>query len=125
MQVSVEKTKSLVVSKEPIRCKLEFKNRVVEQVMPFKYLGCHVTSDRNRYNEVKDQTIRGARISGCLKDIAWRNKFMSTEAKVKIYKAVETRPDTTRTEQLLRSTETLKSILGLTLWDKIRSKDIR
>ena len=55
---------------------------------------------------------------------------------MKIYKAavrpiisyaVETRADTTRTEQLLRSTEmkTLRSILGLTLWDKIRSKDIR
>ena len=27
MQVSVEKTKSLVVSKEPIRCKLEFKKK--------------------------------------------------------------------------------------------------
>ena len=75
-------------------------------------------------------------MSGCLKDIVWRNKFMSTEAKVKIYKAavrpiityaVGTRADTTRTEQLLRSTEmkTLRSILGLTLWDKIRSKDIR
>ena len=136
MQVSVEKTKSLVVSKEPIRCKLEFKKRMVEQVMAFKYLGCHLTSDRNLYNEVKDQAIRGARMSGCLKDIVWRNKFMSTEAKVKIYKAavrpiisyaVETRADTTRTEQLLRSTEmkTLRSILGLTLWDKIRSKDIR
>ena len=51
MQVSVEKTKSLVVSKESIRCKLEFKNRMVEQVMTFKYLGCNVTSDRNLYNE--------------------------------------------------------------------------
>ena len=135
-KVSVEKTKSLVASKEPIRCKLEFKNRVVEQVMAFKYLGCHVTSDRNLYNEVKDQTIRGARMSGCLKDIVWRNKFMSTKAKVEIYKAavrpmityaVKTRADTTRTEHLLRSAEmkTLRSILGLTLWDKKKSKEIR
>ena len=106
MQVSVENTKSPVVSKKPIRCKLEFKKRMVEQVMAFKYLGCHVTSDRSLYNAVKDQTIRGAGMSGCLKDIVWRNKFMSTEAKVKIYKAaarpniiyaVETRADTTRT----------------------------
>ena len=56
-------------------------------MMAFKYLECHVTSDRNLYNEVKDQTIRGAHISGFLKDIVWRNKFMSTEAKAKIYKA--------------------------------------
>ena len=66
MQVSVEKTKSPVVSKDPTR-KLEFKNRMVEQVMAFKYLGCRVTSDRDRYVEVKNQTIGGARISGCLK----------------------------------------------------------
>ena len=41
--------------------------------------------------------------------------------------AVQTRADTTRMEQLLRSTEmkTLRSILDLALWDKIRSKDIR
>ena len=84
MQISVEKIKH---SKEPIRCKLDFKIRMVEQVMAFKYLGRHVTSDHNLYNEAKDQTIRGARISGCLKDIVWRNKFMNTEAKVKIYKA--------------------------------------
>ena len=99
---------------------------MVEQGMAFKYLGCHVTSDSNLHNEVKDQTIRGARISGRLKDIVWRNKFMSTAAKVRIYKAavrpiisyaVETRADTTRTEQLLRSTEmkTRRCILGLTL----------
>ena len=41
--------------------------------------------------------------------------------------AVETRADTTRTEQLLRSAEmkTPRYILGLTLCVKIRSKDIR
>ena len=65
-----------------------------------------------------------------------RNNFMIKEAKVKICKTavrpittygVETRADTTRTEQLLRSTEmkTLRSILGLNLWDKVTSKDIR
>ena len=55
---------------------------------------------------------------------------------MKIYKAsvrpiityaVEARADTTRTDQLLKSTEmkTLRSKLGLTPWDKIRSENIR
>lgn len=61
---------------------------------------------------------------------------MNTKAKVKIYITAVTpiiiygvgvRADTTRTEQLLSLTEirTMRSILGKTLWDKIRNKDIR
>ena len=94
---------------------------MIEQVMKFKYLGCQITSDRNLTSEVREQTIKGAIISGCLRDITWRNKYMSTEAKIKIYKAAvgpivtygaETRADTERTKQLMRSAEmrTLRSI---------------
>ena len=61
---------------------------------------------------------------------------MSTEAKIRIYKVVvrpimtygaETRADTERTKQLMRSAEmiTLRSITGRTLWDRVRNKDIR
>ena len=75
--------------------------------MSFKYLRCLVTSDRNLYNEVKDQALRCATISGCLKDIVWRNKYMSTEAKVKIYNAA-VRPIITYSVERLESTQ---------LWD--------
>ena len=52
-------------------------------------------------------------------------KIYHTAVRTIITYAVENRVDTTRTGHLLRSTErkTLRSILGLTLWDKIRSKE--
>ena len=61
---------------------------------------------------------------------------MSTESKVKIYKttvrpiltyAAETRADTSKTKQLLRTTEmnTLRTIVGKTRRDRIRNVDVR
>ncbi|CAG9830839.1 unnamed protein product [Diabrotica balteata] len=47
MRISVEKTKCIVISKEPRRCKLEIDGKIVEQVMKFNYLGVEVTSDRD------------------------------------------------------------------------------
>ena len=104
--------------------------------MSFKYLGCHITSDRNLYKEVKEQTIKGSKISGHLRDVVWINPFMTIESKMKIYKTTvrpittyeaETRAETERTKQLLRTTEmkTLKSAIGVTLWDRMRNKDVK
>jgi hypothetical protein len=61
---------------------------------------------------------------------------MSTESKIRIYKtcmrpmvnyAAETRAETSKTKQLLRSAEirVLGNIKGVTLRDRIRSDDIR
>ena len=60
---------------------------------------------------------------------------MMAESKIKIYKAVvrpimtycaETRADTTKTKQLLRTTEmnTLRAILGKTRFDRMKNIDI-
>lgn len=136
MQISVQKTKSLAVSREPRRCKLAVYNRSVEQVMTFKYLGANITSNRNLKEEVKAQTTKASQISGYLRDIIWRNKYMSTRSKVRIYKtcvrpvmtyAIETRAENTITKRLLRTTEmrTLRSIAGYTLYDQKRSEEIR
>ena len=61
---------------------------------------------------------------------------MTIESKMKIYKSTvrpittygaETRAETERTKQLLRTTEmkTLRSAIGVTLWDRMRNKDVR
>lgn len=44
MEISTEKTKELAVSKELVRYKLEIKNKIMEQVMSFTYLGVEITS---------------------------------------------------------------------------------
>ncbi|XP_050516917.1 uncharacterized protein LOC126891697 [Diabrotica virgifera virgifera] len=80
--------------------------------------------------------MKAAGISGYLKEIVWKNKYLNTESKVKIYKttirpiityASETKPDTNRTLQMMRTVEmrTLRSIQGKTLRDRIRCEDVR
>ena len=56
MAISIEKTQSLTVNKEPKRCKLAANNQSIEQVMNFKYLGVIITISRNRKKEVKAQS---------------------------------------------------------------------
>jgi hypothetical protein len=91
---------------------------------------------RDLKQEVRTQATRAARISGCLYNLIWLNKYMLTESKVRIYKtnvrpvltyASETRAETTYTQQLLRTTEmkTRRAIHGKTLGDKIRSDQLR
>jgi hypothetical protein len=80
--------------------------------------------------------MKAARISGCLYNLIWNNKYMSMDCKVRIYKtnvhpvltyASETRAETAYTQQLLRTTErkTIRAIHGKTLRDKIRSEHLR
>lgn len=136
LTLSTKKTKTLTISKEPLRCKLQLYDKVIEQVMSFTYLGIQITSHQDLETEVKTQSIKALRISGCLNNAVWSNKFLKTEAKVRIYKtmirpiltyAAETRPDTSKTRQMLETAEmkTLRRILGVSLFDKQRSEDIR
>jgi hypothetical protein len=102
----------------------------------FNYLGAEISAKRDLKQEVRTQATRAARISGCLYNLIWLNKYMSTKSKIRIYKtnerpvltyASETRAETTNTPTLLRTTEmkTIRAIHGKTLRDKIRSDQLR
>ena len=102
----------------------------------FNYLGAEISANRDLKQEVRTQVMRAACISGCLYNLIWLNKYMSTESKVRIYKTIvrpvltytsETRAETTYTQQLLRTIEmkTISAIHGKTLRDKIRSDQLR
>ncbi|XP_055378969.1 uncharacterized protein LOC129610426 [Condylostylus longicornis] len=136
MKISIEKTKCMTIAKEPIRCKLSSEDQSIEQVMSFKYLGVEITSHRDNNKETQVQTAKASAISGYLRDVIWKNKYMLIENKVRVYKtcvspimtyAAETRADTSSTKQRLRATEmqTLRQICGYTLLDKKRSADVR
>lgn len=86
MEISVAKSKSLTISKEPRRCKLAIYNEPVEQVMSFNYLGVGITSSRDLQKEVKCQITKATLIAGYLRDVIWRNKHMTIEGKTRIYK---------------------------------------
>lgn len=38
MKIATTKTKSMIIAKNPIRCKLEMENEMIEQVIKFTYL---------------------------------------------------------------------------------------
>ncbi|KAL6421250.1 hypothetical protein ACFW04_013665 [Cataglyphis niger] len=72
-----------------------------------------------------------SRIADYFSDIVWRNKYMSTKNKIRIYKtcirpiltyAAETRVETSRTKKMMRTTEMriLRAIKGVSLRDILR-----
>lgn len=136
MNIATSKTKSMTFSRDIIRCKLVVENEIVEQVMQFKYLGADITSGHDPVKELRGQINKALVMSGCLRDVAWNNKYMRRDSKVRIYKTcvrpimtygIETRADTTRTKTLLRTAEmkTLRVIAGKTLRDHERNANIR
>lgn len=136
MEISIPKTKSMVISRTQIRCKLELENKIIEQIMTFTYLGAEITSDRQTTSETRHAAQKAMKISGALSTIIWRNKYLSNKTKVRIYKAcvrpvltyaVETRAETAKTKQIFRTTEmrTLRAIRRVSLQDRMRSNEIR
>lgn len=69
MVISIEKTRSMVIPKEPIRSKLVVNDEFIEQLMKLNYLGIEASSDRNIIRKVQTQADKANRISGYLKDI--------------------------------------------------------
>lgn len=70
----------MVIAKKLIRCKLVVNDHIIEQVMSFSYLGVETNSDRYLMNEARTQANKAARIADYLRDIVWRNKYMSTKS---------------------------------------------
>jgi hypothetical protein len=136
MEISLNKTKSLTISRNYTKCEVKLRGTMIEQVPKFNYLGAEISAKRDLKQEVRIQVMKAARISGCLYKLIWNNKYMTMDCKIRIYKtnvrpvltyASETRAETVYTQQLLRTTEmkTIRAIHGKTLRDKIRSEQLR
>lgn len=74
MQVSVAKIKSVVISKDPIRCKLVVNDGIIKQVMTFNYLGVEVSANLDKTREVRYQTNKANWVYGRVREIIWNNK---------------------------------------------------
>ena len=126
----------MVISKTPLTCNLKINNTPIEQLSRINYLRVEISSLRSVGGEVKSHVVKGARISGCLYSLIWKNKYLSPEGKVWIYKTcvrpvitygAESRADTTLTKQLLKTIEMriIRTIHGKTIRDKIRSENLK
>ena len=88
LKISSKKTKSLIISKEPLKCNLQVNNINVEQVTSFNYLGVQITSSKDLTTEVRHQAIKAPRISGCLNETIWSNKYYRMKLKYAFIKVL-------------------------------------
>ena len=73
MEISLKKSKCLSIFKINQKCEIKLGDTILEQVSKFNYLGIEMSSNGN-LREVKTQVTKGARISGCLKNLIWQNR---------------------------------------------------
>lgn len=78
----------MIISKEPEIHKLELDSRIIEQIITLSYLGVEMTSSRNLIQEVTTLANKAAKMSGCRYGTIWKNKHMTMDSKMKIYKRV-------------------------------------
>ena len=55
--------------------------KMVEQVKEFNYFGVKIVSSGNVATEIKTQVQKAARVTGCLNELVWKNKYMRKETK--------------------------------------------
>ncbi|XP_043494653.1 uncharacterized protein LOC122519338 [Polistes fuscatus] len=136
MVISTSKTKCMTTSKIPLRCKLVVDGSIIQQVMKFDYLGIEISSFGEIETEVRIQVVKATRAAAQLNDTIFRNKHLRIDTKSRIYKATirpiltyaaETRPETSKTRQLMEAVEMkiIRRITGKSLWDRQRSEALR
>ncbi|XP_048521459.1 uncharacterized protein LOC125504114 [Dendroctonus ponderosae] len=77
MTISINKAKGMKIAREPVRCKLAIEDKIIEQVLQFRYLGVDLSSS---HDPVKDPRSKINKAAG------WANQYMRTKSNVKIYK---------------------------------------
>jgi hypothetical protein len=83
MEISLSKTKSLVISRNNIKCEVKLRDTVIEQVPKFNYLEAEISAKRELKQEVRTQATSAAGISGCLCNLIWPNKNCICQQKVR------------------------------------------
>ena len=66
MEISLNKTKSMTISRNYTKCEVQLRGTPIEQVPKFNYLGAEIPAKRDLKQEVMTQVMKAARISGCL-----------------------------------------------------------
>ena len=121
----------MTICQVPIRCKLVIDNNIIEHISNFQYLSTNITSYGCLNEEVLLQNNKANRISECLRDTIWSNKYLRTDAKVRIYKSI-IRPILAYKAKKLgpiqqrnKWNENFKTVAIKTIRDRIRNEKIR
>jgi hypothetical protein len=76
MEMSLSKTKSLTISRHNIKCEVKLRDTTIKQAPKFNYLGVEISAKRDLKQEVRMQATKATRISCCLYNPIWFNKYM-------------------------------------------------
>ena len=68
LKISSKKTKSLIISKEPLKCTLQVYNTTIEQVTSFNYLGVQTTSGGPRWRSWLRHCATSQKVAGSIPD---------------------------------------------------------
>ena len=85
MLIYVKKIETMVITKEPIECKLAVHQQLITQKINCDYLAGKISSSRNKNQEVRNQAIKAARIFGYVRDLVWKSP-KDSKVRINIYR---------------------------------------
>uniref|UniRef100_A0A146KQ35 RNA-directed DNA polymerase from mobile element jockey n=1 Tax=Lygus hesperus TaxID=30085 RepID=A0A146KQ35_LYGHE len=136
MRVSLEKTKTMVISRQRSRHEIRAKGRVLDQVREFKYLGVMISEDGKLTNEINARVAAAGKLYQAVNSKFLRKREVTDRTKVSVYKSTyvpilthscESWATTSKTESRIQAAEMryLRRVVGATRRDRIRNTTIR
>ena len=139
LKINIEKTKKMMIlPKQKILPKITPDNNLLEkiEVKHFKYLGVFLTNEVSLDTEVNARVKKASMAFGCLKKLVWYQPAIKYSTKYRLFKAVilpvllfESESWAPLNHHLQRLNtfvnQCLQTILGFSLFDKIKNTQIR
>ena len=136
MKISTAKTKVLHLSRNPDQCVLQVNGATLKQVEKFRYLGVAFTSDGRQDEELHTRIGKASAVMRTLHYSIVMKQELSKKAKLSIFKAVFVpiltygheswvMTERMRSQVLASEMRFLRRIEGVTLFNKVRSSEIR
>ena len=136
MKICTAKTEVLHLSRNPDQCVLQVNGATLKQVERFKYLGVAFTSDGRQDEEFDTRIGKASAVMRALHYSVVMKRELSKKAKLSIFKTVfvpiltyghESWVMTERIRSQVQTSEMsfLRKIEGVTLFNKVRSSEIR
>ncbi|KAI5754287.1 hypothetical protein M8J77_007444 [Diaphorina citri] len=136
MVINVKKTKSMVISRNPIQHHVHLNNQPIEQVNVFKYLGALISADGTIDAEINGRVANATKCFHSLRRGFINKQEVGKQTKVTVFKTVyrptltysaESWTLTSKHKSRLQATEMkyLRRVEGKTRKDRIRNTSIR
>lgn len=136
MNINIEKTKVMVISKEDTTTNITIDGKEIEQVESFIYLGSALNNRGSLENEINNRIRAANKSYFAINKIILNNKQISKKTKMTLYKTVfrptliygsETWTMSHRVKSKIQAAEMryLRKVEGVTKFDRVRNEHIR